>query len=493
MSIIQIENLNFSYPDALEPIFSDFNLRIDTDWKLGLIGKNGKGKTTLLNILEGKLKGAGRICSNVTFRRFPCVVSDTDKSVYEIAEKIAPETEFWQIQKEVSLMGLPDDILYRPFKTLSGGERTKFLLAVLFAGEGFPLLDEPTDHVDLDGRRHIAKYLSEKRGYIVVSHDRSFLDSCCDHIVALTSDGAELVRGNYSVWRSERDKREENERSRKQSLEKERVRLEKSAQAVKDWANKAERGKWRGNSSDNSPIDRGFVSARAAKMQKRSNAVSARRESAEENIRLLLKNYEETEALKITPLPFFSARLFSISDLNVSFSDKFVLKNISLEMGEGERVAITGKNGSGKSVFLKIIAGEFSGFQGIRNISPQLKISYVPQIADYCGLLSDYAKEYSIDESYFKAILSKFGFENKDFSRDMKYFSEGQKKKAALARSLCERAHIYICDEPLNYLDISVREQLTQAVVSSVISLIFVEHDKFFVNSVATRKLPLTK
>ena len=156
-------------------------------------------------------------------------------------------------------------------------------------------------------------------------------------------------------------------------------------------------------------------------------------------------------------------------------------------------MAVTGANGAGKSIFLKLIAGELKGFSGERSVSPQLKISYVPQIAEYKGLLSEYSAEYDIDESYFKAILSKFGFESKDFSRDMQYFSEGQKKKAALARSLCERAHLYIWDEPLNYLDISAREQLTEAILSSGVSLLFVEHDKTFVEEVATKKLILTK
>lgn len=491
MSFIQIENLNFIYPDAVVPVFTDLNLRLDTEWKLGLVGRNGKGKTTLLNLLCGKLKGEGRISANLPFRYFPCAVSDIRKTAYELVEEIAPDTQLWEIQREISLLGLDDEILFRPFETLSGGERTKFMLAVLFACEGFPLLDEPTDHVDLEGRKQLAKYLSAKKGFLVVSHDRAFLDGCCDHILALTNTGAELVRGNYSVWRTERNKKEENERGRRETLEKERMRLGKSVLTMRAWADKSEQGKFRSGKADSSPIDRGFVGARAAKLQKRAGAVIARREKAAENIKELLKSIEETETLKLFPQPFRKTELLRIENVAVSFSEKPVFSGLNLTVSAGERIAVTGKNGAGKSVFLKLVTGEIAGCEGERYIPSGLKISYVPQLFEYSGLLSDYAREYGIDESYFKAILSKFGFDSKDFSRDMRYFSEGQKKKAALARSLCERAHLYIWDEPLNYLDITAREQLTDAVLASDISLLFVEHDLKFTEEIATRRLTL--
>ncbi|MDE5896669.1 MAG: ATP-binding cassette domain-containing protein, partial [Clostridia bacterium] len=211
MSYIQFDRVSFSYPDSLEPVFSDLTLRLDSDWKLGLAGRNGKGKTTLLKLLCGEVRGTGRITANLRFRRFPCDISDSAKPLFELAEEIALGAELWQVVREMSLLGLSEEFLSRPLNTLSGGERTKFLLAAAFAGEGYPLLDEPTDHLDEAGRKTLAGYLSDKRGFLVVSHDRAFLDGCCDHILSLNRTGAELVRGNYSVWREARDRAEQSD------------------------------------------------------------------------------------------------------------------------------------------------------------------------------------------------------------------------------------------------------------------------------------------
>lgn len=492
MSCIQINNLSFSYPDSLSPIFENLSLSLDTSWKLALAGDNGRGKTTLLKLLSGELEGQGRISTDVHFRRFPFNVADETLSAYDLIYVVDPDVELWKIQREMGLIGLGEEVLYRPYNTLSGGEATKFQLAVLFALEGFALIDEPTDHLDLGGRARVSQYLSRKEGFIVVSHDRAFLDGCCDHILVLNKTYTQLIRGNYSVWREEMDKREESELNRKENLEKERARLKKSAQATRAWANKAEQGKYRsGNSSDTSPIDRGFVGARAAKMQKRVSAVSERQSGAEEELKELLKGIDEAEELTLYPEKFFRKRLLNLSGVTVHTPSKTLFEGLDFSIDGGERVAVTGGNGAGKSTLLKLICGEEIQFTGIKEISPRLKISYVPQSADYCGLLSEYAKKYEIDEGYFKAILDKFGFGSKDFSRDMRLFSQGQKKKAALARSLCERANLYVWDEPLNYLDVRSREQLERAVLSSGATLLFVEHDAAFLNCVATRKIIL--
>lgn len=488
MSFIQIENITFSYADSLKPVFSSLSLRFDTDWKLGLIGKNGKGKTTFLNLLRGTLKGEGTISANIPFLYFPCRIQDTETPAYEIAAKIAPEAQFWQICREINLLKLPDEILYRPFTTLSGGERTKFLLAVLFASEGFPLLDEPTDHLDSEGRKVLANYLSRKRGFLVVSHDRDFLDGCCDHILTFDHNGAQIIQGNYSVWREEHEKKEQADRKEKEKLEKERTRFKTSAARISEWADKAERKKIGGKLDDKyAMIDRGYLGAKAAKLQKRTLSAATRAQQAETELKEKLKCFEEVAELKLSPQRFFKKELLRLNDISVRFPQKALFSHLDFSVQEGERIAVMGENGSGKSTLLKLIAGEFSDFSGKRNVSPRLIISYVPQIYEYRGTLPEYAAKFAIDESYFKAILAKFGFESKDFTRDMRVLSEGQKKKAALARSLCERAHLYLWDEPLNYLDITAREQLEKAILGSDATIIFVEHDRAFTEWIATK------
>ena len=128
MSLIQIENLTFSYSDTL-PVFDGVSLHLDSEWKTGLVGRNGTGKTTFLNLLRGKLKGEGVIRANLPFVYFPCAVSSEEIGAYEAALEAAPCAELWQLQREINLLGLSEEVLYRPFKTLSGGERTRLMLA----------------------------------------------------------------------------------------------------------------------------------------------------------------------------------------------------------------------------------------------------------------------------------------------------------------------------------------------------------------------------
>ena len=160
MSLIRADGVNFSYFGSLEPVFTNLNFTADTSWRTGLIGANGSGKTTLFKILCGEEKCGGKIVSNVRFVRFP-FDADPYESVGDIAARCG---EAWRLARELSLLGLGKDIRYRPLCTLSGGERTKVMLAVLFCTDGFPLIDEPTDSLDMRGRERLAEYLKGKRG-----------------------------------------------------------------------------------------------------------------------------------------------------------------------------------------------------------------------------------------------------------------------------------------------------------------------------------------
>lgn len=488
--VISLKNITFSYADSLEPVFKNINLNLDSERRFALVGDNGAGKTTLLKILCGEIKTDFR--SVLPFNRFPFDFPDGGKSAYEAAHVIAPQTEFWEIMREADLLGLPDETLYRPFDTLSGGEQTKFKLAVIFARGGFALLDEPTDHLDIYGRKRLAKYLSAKKGFIAVSHDKAFLNECCNAVIALEGGEASVTHGGFAVYEEERGKKARADAVKKSSLEAERKRLKKSALQSCSWADAAEREKFGGNvKAKHAAVDRGFLGAKAAKMQRRAAVAEARRDKAETEIQLLLKGFKEDDELKIHCEKFFRARLVYLSDITVQVDGKPLFRNLNLTVDEGERVAVTGANGAGKTTLLKLVTGGFQNFCGVRDVSPKLKISYVPQSFSFDGTLSDYAQMYSLDDGKYKAVLKKFGFDSKDFDRPVNLFSEGQKKKAALARSLSEKANLYVWDEPLNYLDMSARERLEKAVLSSGATLLFVEHDAAFADTVATRKILL--
>ncbi|MDF2558185.1 MAG: Lsa family type ribosomal protection protein [Bacillales bacterium] len=201
MTIIDISKLSFSYDGSYETIFEGVNLHLDTDWKLGLIGRNGRGKTTFLKILLGELEYKGSISTNVSFDYFPFDVPDKKKTTLEIIETIYPDFIDWELNRELNLLAVNEGILDRPFETLSHGEQTKILLATLFLKpENFLLIDEPTDHLDIEARELVSHYLKSKKGFIVVSHDQQFLDNAIDHVLSINKTNIELVKGNFSSW-----------------------------------------------------------------------------------------------------------------------------------------------------------------------------------------------------------------------------------------------------------------------------------------------------
>ena len=201
MSMIKVSNLTFNYDTHPDSIFENVSFIIDTDWKLGFIGRNGKGKTTFLNLLLGKYEYSGQIVSDVTFDYFPFEVKNNNLTPYEIAEEYCNSYEAWKFEREISLLNMDLDRLTKPFNILSKGEQTKILLAILFLKENnFLLIDEPTNHLDIEARHAVAAYLNKKKGFILVSHDRTFIDSCVDHILSINRADIKIYKGNFSSW-----------------------------------------------------------------------------------------------------------------------------------------------------------------------------------------------------------------------------------------------------------------------------------------------------
>lgn len=170
MSVINVANLTFSYDNNSENIFENVSFSIDTEWKLGFIGRNGRGKTTLLRILTGELEYTGSISADVDFEYFPYDVSDENEFTIDIIRTISNDAQDWEIYKEISLLSLSDDVLYREFSTLSNGEKTKALLAGMFLKQNtFLLIDEPTNHLDYVGRKKLLN-ISVKRKALYLFH-----------------------------------------------------------------------------------------------------------------------------------------------------------------------------------------------------------------------------------------------------------------------------------------------------------------------------------
>lgn len=486
MSMIRVENLTFSYPSSYDYIFENVSFQIDTEWKLGFVGRNGRGKTTLLNLFLNKYEYSGHIRSSISFDYFPFEVRDKTQITEQILWEICPLAQEWEVIRELSYLKVKEDVLWRPFDTLSNGEQTKVLLAALFLKEEcFLLIDEPTNHLDAAARRQIADYLKKKKGFILVSHDRYLLDECVDHILSLNRTNIEVQSGNFSTWMENFERQQKFERNQNERLKKEILRMKGSAKQSEIWSNKVEATK-RG------AADKGYVGHKAAKMMKRSKSMEARKEKAIEEKEKLLKNVESADVLKIHPLTYCKEKLVSFSDVSIRYDGCLVCENITFEILRGERVLLNGQNGSGKSSLLKLLLKNEIEYTGMITIGSGLVISYVPQDTSHlAGTLTEFAQTYKLDESLFKAILRKMDFERVQFEKDMKDFSAGQKKKVLLAKSLCEPAHLYVWDEPLNYMDVYSRMQIEELILQFSPTMLLVEHDVLFGSKIATRRVTI--
>ncbi len=495
MSLINVTNLTFAYDGSYDNIFENVSFQIDTDWKLGFTGRNGRGKTTFLNLLLGKYEYSGSISSKVPFEYFPYEVKNKKNNTIDVIEEIFPNYVLWEVMRELSLLEVDDDVLYRAFDTLSNGEQTKVMLATLFLKENsFLLIDEPTNHLDINARMVVSDYLRTKHGFILVSHDRAFLDNCIDHILSINKTNIEIQKGDFSSWWENKEMQDNYERSENDKLKKDIKRLSEAAKRTSEWSNKAEAKKigFDPTQTEKNIGRRPYQGAKAKKMMSRSKSIKERQQSAIEDKSKLLKNIENSEKLKISQLKFHTDRLLELENVAIFYGDKTACDNVTFTIEQGDRISLMGKNGSGKSSIIKLICGEEINYTGTMRKSNQLRISYVSQNTTHlCGNLSDYAVANEIDESLFKAILRKLDFSRVQFEKDISDFSGGQKKKVLIAKSLCDKAHLHIWDEPLNFIDVISRMQIEELLLEHQPTILFVEHDIEFCNNIATKIVQL--
>ena len=487
MSQIRVSDLTFHYEGSYDNIFEHASFSIDTDWKLGFVGRNGRGKTTFLKLLTGELDAKGAIAASVSFDYFPFAVPDASLTTEAVFAGVSGAPR-WRLEKELNLLDVSPDVIERAFSTLSPGEQTKALLAALFCKPGaFLLIDEPTNHLDREARAVVSRYLNGKKGFILVSHDRAFLDGCVDHILSINRANIEVQKGGFSSWAENRRRQDAFEQAENERLTRESEQLKRAARRTAEWSERVEAGK-----IGEHALDRGFIGAQSARMMKRAKSIEKRRENAAAEKEKLLKNLERNDTLRVTPLVHHAEILLEARNLRIFYGERTVSAPPDFTLRQGERLALLGKNGSGKTSLIKLLMGEPVPHEGTLRTASGLTVSYMPQDTSFLrGNVLDYARENGLDETLFLTILRKLDFPRAQFEKDMADFSGGQKKKALLAKTLCERAHLYVWDEPLNFVDVLSRMQIRDLLLAAKPSMLFVEHDKAFSDEIATGEVRL--
>ena len=366
MSRIDVSNLTFYYEGSSDHIFEQVSFSIDTDWKLGFLGRNGKGKTTFLKLLLGRYEYRGSIIhAGVRFDYFPYEIQAEQMECCgaELLEHMKADCELWRVCCELERLCMDAEVLYRPFGTLSQGERTRVMLAVLFSGtHDFLLIDEPTNHLDQASRETVKAYLAGKKGYILVSHDRDLLDACVDHVLVLNRQTIEIQNGNFSSWWENKRRKDAFSQMENEKHQKEIGKLKAASARSRQWADRSERSKIGVDpvKEQNLVGRRPYIGMKTKKMQSRVRQMERRIDREIEAKEGLLKDVEQIADLKLMPMKHHKDCLIRVREYGLSYEGTSgpVFDGLCFTVHQGERVFLCGENGCGKSSLIHAVLAD---------------------------------------------------------------------------------------------------------------------------------------
>ena len=492
-------------------ILDGFSLQVDTGERVGLLGKNGAGKTTIFRIMTGQVdpdegtvtiapgKRLGLISQIPVYPEGYTVrdVLDTafaplhamEREMGELAAKMGEDTSpevmarydkltaafeagggydtETRLNKVCNGLSIDADMRDRLFTALSGGEKTRINLARLILEDtDILLLDEPTNHLDLNATEWLEEYLEHFKGTVLaISHDRWFLDKVVKRVVEVQQGKAELYSGNYSFYVEEKERRYQEKLKQYEKEQAKIEQLEKAAEQLRVWAY--------------SGMDKTFK--RAQSMEKRIEKMRTTDKPTKE--RKLTTRFGEKE--------FHGDEAMVISGLTKSFGERTLFSSIDLEVAGGERIALLGDNGTGKSTFLKIVMEEEAPDSGSVYLGPAIRIGYLPQIIHFDrpdrNLVDTmlYAQNCTTQEA--RDRLAAFKFRGEDVFKPVSALSGGEQSRLRLCMLMDSKINLLILDEPTNHLDIDSREWIEESVSEYGGNLLFVSHDRYFIEKFATR------
>ena len=505
---ISVKDLVKSF-DSERNVLDGISFDVQAGERVGLLGKNGAGKTTLFKILTGELdynsgeiafaagKKVGLISQipvypegytvedvlRTAFRQLECIKEQmqalearmTDHTPQDVLQRYDEllnrytagggydtDTETDKICNGLAITAAQRG---QAFASLSGGEKTRVNLArLLLEKTEILLLDEPTNHLDMNSVEWLEDYIEKFKGTVLtISHDRYFLDRVVSRIVEIHDGKAEFYSGNYSFYVQEKQARFE---LQLKQYEKEQAKLGQlgfTLERMKGWG----------------------INNRT--LYRRAMSIQHRMERIEKTDR---PTKDKTMRARFNQRDFFGDEVLSIKNLSKTFDGRTLFSNVELEMGGGERVALLGDNGTGKTTFLKMLLGEETGEGKIR-FGPSVKWAYLPQVIHFDHpertLLDTMLYEKNCSVQTARDRLGAFLFEGDDVYKTVGKLSGGEQSRLRLCMLMDESINLLILDEPTNHLDIASREWVEDALEEYEGALIFVSHDRYFVNKFATR------
>ncbi|WP_054251396.1 ribosomal protection-like ABC-F family protein [Neofamilia massiliensis] len=462
--MIYIENLKKTLADR--DLFEIEDLAISENDKVALIGDNGVGKTTFFRLILGlDREYSGRV--------------SVDRSMDYL---LNVDTEDKNFSREIySKAQLKENESYSP-----GEYRRLKLLDLLVDELSFLLLDEPTSHLDMDQKEELIERLKARRlGYLIISHDRDFINKTCTKILELANGKIEVYNGDYKFYLAEREKRRKFQEREYENYAREKARLENLAISIKDQSAKVK----------TAPKRMGNSEARLHKMGGQGNKKKLDKQvkAVESRLRQLDVKERPKEASQIKLKAPASGKIHSqvlirAEKLNKSFKDKILFDQANFIIENNSKVALLGENGCGKTTLLKMILDEEQVW-----VHPNLKIGYFSQMNDTLEdkktILENILATSIYDQTLSRIVLGRLGFKNDDVNKVVELLSDGEKAKVKLAKILTADFNFLIFDEPTNFLDLRAIESLEELLKSYDRPIIFVSHDEEFINNLADRLL----
>ena len=507
---INLNKVSKSY--GFDKVLNNIDLTINKGEKVALIGSNGSGKSTILKLIvgiENASSGDISIRKNITIGYLSQIpvdenktvkeyIYDTFKNLLELKEKleklennlssdIKVINKYTQIQDEFIRLGgyefetkiskvlsafdITDQMLQRNFNTLSGGEKTICsLIRLLLIEPDVLILDEPTNHLDIKRMEWLENYLKSYKGTIIlVSHDRYFIDKVVNKVILLTKRGLEIYFGNYTYFTKENENRIMLEFKKYKDQQKIIEAMKRAIKKLQEF------GKLCGETGGE------IFFRRAASIKKRLEK---------------LEKLDMPETKKTINIDFNSdlrtgKDVLKIDSLNLSFGNKVLFDDANLDLYYKEKVCLIGDNGTGKSTLIKEI---LKGNPSIK-LGSNIMLGYIPQEIifenDNISILEEARKYFIGEEEYLRSALFKFLFVGENIHKKIKYLSGGEKVRLKLFCLTQDKYNFLILDEPTNHIDIDTREILENALINFNGTILFVSHDRYFINKIATNIVEL--